>query len=60
MGEKSNSYSVLLGNQEEKRPLRRPKSGGEDNIKMDLRGIGWVVWTGLIWLRARTSGGGLF
>jgi hypothetical protein len=29
----------------------------EDNIKMDLRKIGWVVWTGFIWLRIETSGG---
>jgi hypothetical protein len=28
-----------------------------DNIKMDLEEIGWdgVVWTGLVWLRIRTS-----
>jgi hypothetical protein len=29
----------------------------EDNIKMDLREIGWGVCTGLIWLWMRTSGG---
>jgi hypothetical protein len=31
----------------------------QDNIKMDLREIGWdgVVWIGLIWLIIRTSGG---
>jgi hypothetical protein len=30
-----------------------------DNIKMDLREIGWdgMVWTGSIWLRIDTSGG---
>jgi hypothetical protein len=28
-----------------------------DNIKMDLRERGWVVWTGSIWLRIGTSGG---
>jgi hypothetical protein len=29
-----------------------------DNIKMDLREIGWdgVLWIGLIWLRIGTSG----
>jgi hypothetical protein len=26
-----------------------------DNIKMDLREIGWDVWIGLIWLRIGTS-----
>jgi hypothetical protein len=28
-----------------------------DNIKMDLREIGWDVWIGLIWIRIGTSGG---
>jgi hypothetical protein len=30
-----------------------------DNIKMDLREIGWdgVVWIGFIWRRIGTSGG---
>jgi hypothetical protein len=28
-----------------------------DNIKMDLREIGWYVLIGLIWLRIGTSGG---
>jgi hypothetical protein len=29
----------------------------EDNIKMDLKEIGWGVCTGLIWLMTETSGG---
>jgi hypothetical protein len=29
----------------------------KDNIKMDLREIGFGVWTGFNWLRIRTSGG---
>jgi hypothetical protein len=30
-----------------------------DNIKMDLREIGWdgMEWIGLIWFRTETSGG---
>jgi hypothetical protein len=40
-----------------KRPLGEPTRRREDNIKMDLREIGWVAWTGLIWLRIRSSGG---
>jgi hypothetical protein len=40
-----------------KRPLIRPRCGGEDNIRMDLREIGWKVWTGCIWLRIGTNGG---
>jgi hypothetical protein len=30
-----------VGQQEEKRPLARPRPRGEDNIRMDLREIGW-------------------
>jgi hypothetical protein len=39
---------------EGKRPLGRRRRW-VDNIKMDLREK-WVIWTGLIWLRIRTSG----
>jgi hypothetical protein len=31
----------LVGNPEEKRSLRRPRNRWVDNIKMDLREIGW-------------------
>jgi hypothetical protein len=40
-GEKKNAYRILVGKPERKRPLARPRSGWEDNIKMDLREIGW-------------------
>jgi hypothetical protein len=33
-------YGVLVGDPEEKRPLGRPRSRWEDNIKMDLREMG--------------------
>jgi hypothetical protein len=36
---------------EGKRLLGRPIRRWEYNIKMDLREIGWVEWTGFIWLR---------
>jgi hypothetical protein len=39
--EKSNAYVVLVGKQEGKRPLGRPKRKWEDNIKVDLREMGW-------------------
>ena len=29
----------------------------EDNIKMDLREVGWGAWTGSVWLRVGTGGG---
>jgi hypothetical protein len=44
MGEKRNAYRILVGKPERKRPLERPRRRWEDNIKMDLREIGWVGW----------------
>ncbi|KAJ4439591.1 hypothetical protein ANN_07718 [Periplaneta americana] len=41
MGESRNSYRVLVGRPEEKRPLGRPRRRLEDNIKMDLREVGY-------------------
>jgi hypothetical protein len=42
---------------EGRRPLGRSRRRWEDNIKMDLQGVGRGIWTGLIWLRIRTGGG---
>jgi hypothetical protein len=39
-----------------RRPLERPRSRREDNIKVKLREVGWETWTGLIWLRIKTGG----
>jgi hypothetical protein len=33
-------YRLLVGRPEGKRPLGRPRRRWEDNIKMDLRGMG--------------------
>jgi hypothetical protein len=41
MGEKRNAYRILVGNPEGKRPLGRPRRRWVDNIKLDLREIGW-------------------
>ncbi|KAJ4425576.1 hypothetical protein ANN_27771 [Periplaneta americana] len=41
MGESRNGYRVLVGRPEGKRPLGRPRRRWEDNIKMDLREVGY-------------------
>jgi hypothetical protein len=41
MGEKRYAYRILVGKPEGKRPLGRPRRRWGDNIKMDLREIGW-------------------
>jgi hypothetical protein len=47
MGEKRNAYRILVGNPEGKRPLGRPRRRCVDNIKMNLREIGW---DGMDWI----------
>jgi hypothetical protein len=50
--ETRNAYNILVGKPEgKKRPLGRPRSRWEYNIRMDLREIGGTAWTGCIWLR---------
>ncbi|KAJ4448577.1 hypothetical protein ANN_10595 [Periplaneta americana] len=41
MGESRNGYRVLVGRPEGERPLGRPICRWEDNIKMDLRKVGY-------------------
>jgi hypothetical protein len=38
---KRNAYRILVGKPEGRRTLGRPRRRREDNIKMDLRRIGW-------------------
>ena len=49
MGERRGVYRVLVGKPEGKRPLGRPRSRWEDNIRMDLQevGVGYEDWIGL-------------
>jgi hypothetical protein len=49
-GQKRNTYSILVGEPEGKRPLGRPRSRWVDNIKMDLREIEWggMDWFDLV------------
>jgi len=60
MGERRGVYRILVGKPEGKRPLGRPKSRWEDNIKMDLQqvecgGMDWIelaqdwdIWRALV------------
>jgi hypothetical protein len=47
LGEKRNACRILVWKQEGKRPLGRPRRRWVDNVKMDLREIGWdgVDWS---------------
>jgi hypothetical protein len=49
MGKKKNAYRILVEKPEAKRPLGKPRRRSEDNIRMDLREIGWggMDWTRL-------------
>ncbi|KAJ4441865.1 hypothetical protein ANN_11725 [Periplaneta americana] len=49
IGESRNAYRVLVGRPEGKRPLGRPRPRCEENIKMDLRAVGYDGrdWTNL-------------
>jgi hypothetical protein len=40
-GEKIIKYRILVGKPEGQRPLGRPRRKWVDNIKVDLREIGW-------------------
>jgi hypothetical protein len=52
-----NEHSIFVIEPEVKRPLRRARCRWEDNIRMDLREVGWE---GVDWLRLRiASSGGL-
>jgi ribosome biogenesis protein Nip4 len=55
IGEVRGAYNILVGRPEGRRPLGRPKRWWENNIKMDLRDIGFgdVHWTHLAQVRDR-------
>jgi hypothetical protein len=47
MGERRGAIRALVGKPEGRRPLGRPRRRWEDNIKMDLREVGWE---GMDWI----------
>jgi hypothetical protein len=46
-GEKRATYRFLVGKPELKRPFGRPRCRWEDNVKMDLKEVGW---SGMDWI----------
>jgi hypothetical protein len=57
MGYMRNADSILVRRPEGKRPLGRPWRRRKENIRIDLRKIGWELGTAFLWLRLETSGG---
>jgi hypothetical protein len=55
MGERRGAYRALVGKPEEGRPLGRTRRRWEDNIKIDLREVGWggMDWINLAQDRER-------
>jgi hypothetical protein len=51
MGDKRNTYRLLVGKPEGKRPLGRPR-----HRWVDILGWDGVMWTGLVWLKIGTGG----
>jgi len=41
VGQKKNTYSILIEKPEEKKKVGRPRYIWKDNIKVDLKGIRW-------------------
>ena len=53
-GERRGAYRVVVGRPEGKRPLGRPRRRWEDNKnRSSIRGIGGIVWIGLVQDRVR-------
>jgi hypothetical protein len=49
MGDRRGAYRALVGKPEGRRPLGRPRRRREDNIKINLREVGWggIDWIDL-------------
>ena len=56
MGEERGVYRVLVGKQEGKRPLGRPRRRWVDNIRTDLQEVGCVYMDWMGWPRIETGG----
>jgi hypothetical protein len=57
MEEERKVYRVLMEISKERDHSERLKRRWEDGMGMNLREIGWGVWSGFVWLRRGTFGG---
>jgi hypothetical protein len=55
MEEWRGAYRILVGKREGRRTLERRRYRWEDNIKINLREVGWRARTGSIRFRIRTD-----
>jgi hypothetical protein len=58
MGEKRDSYRILVGKTEGKKSLENPGVNRLFLLKWNFRKWDWCAWTELIWFR-KWKGGGL-
>jgi hypothetical protein len=56
MGQMRNTYEILIGKPEGKRPLGRSKRRSEVDIRMAFRKEDGKMWIGCVWLRVGTGG----
>jgi hypothetical protein len=54
MGEMINAYKILVEKPVGKRLLGIHRYRCQDSITVDIREIGWGMWTGLIWVTIGT------
>jgi hypothetical protein len=59
IGERRDTYRILVGRLGGRRPLGRPTHRWVDDTNMDLQEVGCGAWTGSIWFRTGTGGGHL-
>jgi hypothetical protein len=59
VGEWRCAHRILVGRPDGKRPLERPRNGGENKLKLTFRKWKALAGTGMIYLRIGTGAGGL-
>jgi len=50
VGKGRGAYRILMGRPEGRRPRGRPRHRWWDDVKIDLKEVGWGALTILIWL----------